>query len=674
MKRLSSSRRVRLGAALVALAALFWATGAQAQNVSRKQIREWTKLLESDDAARRSVAATSLLASEDENALQALLEALQAKKPRDVRICVITAFGVRGDDRAVAMMTTALDDPDEAVRASATTALQTINTPAAIRHLVEAAGDAKRNADVRARIIQILAGLRTIDAIPPLIGLLSDPNEPVAKAARTALERLTLRNFATVQEWEAWWKENSKLTREEMLEVLVALTADRVKWLAQQNERLLLQMLAERKDRADPAPLVAALTESDSVKVKLFAVKELTALKGKAAVDALVKALKDGEPSVRAAAADGLGGFGDTAAVAALTQSIFDNSPAVRTASAKALGALKSRDATPALCNRLTDAVPEVAVAAATALAELADPASVEELIKAVVKPNAPTALVAAAAGALGKVRDPRAAGTFIALLSNKEENIRWSAVDGLGGVGGRAAVQPLSAVALKDPNPQIREAAVAALAKIGDVSALNTLVDALSDDQKRIADLALLSLLKLSETDAKLPAQAIDKLLAAKRYAQAEAVVAGAVEQLSRGPDGAERATALRLHMAAGLMAVREYARAKAILDDLVKKSPREADYVRRLGQCLTELRDYDALLALMTQARRSIPDQSATWWQETAKTVELMSGAGAGARVIAAVDALEKESPEMGGPAVAAQLIDLRTKARAAKTPAPG
>ena len=666
MRHPSAPRAACIAGVLAAVAALLWTADASAQGVSRKQIREWTKLLQSDDSQRRSVAATSLLASDDENALQALIESLQPKQPRDVRICVITAFGVRGDDRAEGAIITALDDPDEAVREAAKTALQAINTPSAIRQLVEAAGDAKRNADLRARIIQLFAPLRAIDAIPSLITLLSDPNEPVSKAARGALERIALRSFATVQEWEAWWKDSSKMTREEMLERLVELQGERVRLLAAQNERLQLQALTDRKDRTDPAPLVAALGESESVKVRSYAVRELTALRGKAVVDALIRALKDGDPTVRAAAAEGLGNFGDPAAIGPLTQSIFDNSSAVRIASAKALGMLKGHDATVALCNRLTDAVPEVAVAAATALAEVADPASVEDLIKAVVKPNAPTALVAAAAGALGKIRDPRAAGTFITLLASKQENIRWSAVDGLGSVGGRAAVQPLTPVALKDPNAQIREAAIAALARIGDASALNTLVDALSDDQKRVADQALRSLLKLAEADGKILDQAIDKLLAARRYVQAEAVLAGAIEQLSRGPDGADKVLALRRHMAAGLIAVREYPRAKAILEDLVKKSPREAEHVRLLGQCLTEMRDYEALLALMAQARRSIPDQSAAWWQETVKAVEALSAAGAKPKVIATVDALEKEAPDLGGATTSARLNELRNQAR--------
>lgn len=675
MRHVPASQAARLGVVLVALAAMVFALAATAQGVSRRQIREWTKLLQSEDAQKRSVAATSLLASDDENALQALLESLQPKQPRDVRICVITAFGVRGDDRAEAAITAALDDPDDAVRNAATNALQSISTPTAIRYLVEASGDAKRGPESRARIIQILAGLRAIDAIPSLITLLSDPNEPVAKAARHALERITLRSFATVQEWEAWWKASSKMTREEMLEELVALQTDRVRFLALQNERLLLQALSDRKDRTDPAPLVNALSESDSVKVKLYAVKELTPIRSKVVVAALLRALKDGEPSVRAAAAEALGSFGDTAAVGPLTQSIFDDSSAVRIASAKALGMLKSRDATTALCNRLTDPVPEVAVAAATALAELTDPASVDDLIKSVTRANAPTALVAAAAGALGKIRDPRAAGTFIALLASKEENIRWSAVDGLGGVGGRTAVQPLSAIALKDPNSQIREAALAALAKIADPSALNTLVDALADDQKRVADQALRSLLKLAEADGKLIDQAIDKLLAARRYAQAEAVLAGAIEQVSRGPDGADKVLALRSHMAAGLMAVREYTRAKVILDDLVKKSPREAEYIRRLNQCLTELRDYEGILTLMAQARRAIPDQAADWWQQSVKAVEAISASGGKAKVIAAVDALEKESAEMGGANNSARLVELRNQARGvrAQPPAP-
>ena len=51
--------------------------------------------------------------------MKALLEALQPDQPETVRISVITAFGVQGDDRACGPIIAALADPSENVRLAA---------------------------------------------------------------------------------------------------------------------------------------------------------------------------------------------------------------------------------------------------------------------------------------------------------------------------------------------------------------------------------------------------------------------------------------------------------------------------------------------------------------------------------------------------------------------------
>jgi len=184
---------------------------------SKRQITEWTSLLKSDDAQKRSSAATSLLSAESDAAMSALMGALDPKQPKNMRISVITAFGVRGDDRAAKQIVLAVGDQDQEVREAAAAALLSINSPDAIQALVEAADDDKRPGQTRVQIIGILGEMRSMEAIAPLISLLADPDENIRKNSRAALERITLRTFDTPQGWAEWWKHSSTLSRAEML-------------------------------------------------------------------------------------------------------------------------------------------------------------------------------------------------------------------------------------------------------------------------------------------------------------------------------------------------------------------------------------------------------------------------------------------------------------------------
>lgn len=648
--------------------------------VNRRQLREWTRLLKSEDPQKRSSAATSLLAADDDSALKALLDALASDQPESGRISVITAFGVKGDDRATAQIIAALDDNSDPVRQAATAALTSITTARSVKLLEQSAGDPKRPLQLRVQTVSILGEMRAMDAIPGLIGLLSDKEESVRASARTALERITLRTFDAAERWVDWWKHSSTLSRDEMLEELVNLQSDRLRIMAALIEKLQIQRVMERKDRNDPAQLIDILSESDSPKVKILVIKELREVKelrGKAAVDALVKVLGDTEAPVRQAAAEALGQQGDPAAGAALVKVLEDPVTSVRVAAATALGLLKVRDAVPALCLRLSDPSPEAAIAAASAVGEIADPAALDSLVRVLGLTGPSPALHEAMAKALARLNDPRALPTLLRLVGSPSENLRWTAVDGLGGfrwppneplagVRVKDVIAALQPVALKDANPQIREAALATLAKIGDPAGFDTMVDALSDEQKRVSDQALRSLLQVADSDRALYGLSLERLVATRRYALAEQVLAQATERLGRTSTNAADILALRGRLAGALLTAKEWALARPHLDTLVEKAPKEVKYQKDLIACLYGLPDADALLARVGAMRRALPDQAEYCWQETVKAVELLSTAGDAAKVIGVVDTLEKENPELGGPISAARLRELRTKAR--------
>jgi HEAT repeat protein len=667
------NRKVLGTLAGVALLLLLFSGLSFAQSVSRRQLRTWTRLLRSDDPQERSSAATNLLSTNDASALDALIETLGKDVPENFRISIITAFGIKGDDRASAQIIAALNDPSEMVRKAATAALQGITTPNALRLLQQAARDPNQPLLIRTQTLAILGDMRAMDAIPTLIELLSDPNESISAATRTALERITLRSFATSTEWSAWWERSAKLSREEMLEDLVTLQSDRIRHLNEIVERLYLSALSERKVRTDPAPLIAAFNESESPKVRLYAIQELAAFEGPEAdvMGTLIQAMSDPDATVRLGVAKALGTIGDPNAADALMAALGDPASQVRAAAARSLGAIEAKSAAPALCALLADPAEEVAIAAAGALGEIADPVALDPLIRIVKSDNVSAGLYEASANALARMKDPRAVPGLIGLLASKEDQIRWAAVDALGNLRAPEGIQPLSLLAREDPNPQNREAALAALNKIGDVSVWETMLQSLYDKDKRVSDQARRSLLHLAEVDSSVYGMVIDRLLADGRYDLADWMLSGALEHYAKSANNTAEVNALRNRMAQGLLAAKEWGRAKPHLEAIVAKSPRDQSALKDLAICLNGLADYGALLALYSQARRSLPEDSGYWWQETARTLEQMAAVGASQQAVAAVDALEKEDANLGGAAVAPRIREARRKAQEALGP---
>ena len=193
--------------------------------------------------------------------------------------------------------------------------------------------------------------------------------------------------------------------------------------------------------------------------------------------------------------------------------------------------------------------------------------------------------------------------------------------------------------------------------------------MDALSDKEKRVADQALRSLTQVADANADALRRRARPAPGGPQLRLAATVLDAAAAQL--GPNNAQAAAGLRQRLAAGLMAAKEWARARTQLEALVAQSPKEPQYIKSLAACLTAQADYDALLALLLQARKAAPELGDYCWQETVRAVEQIAASDP-KKAVAAVDALEKDSPDLGGAATAAELRDLRVKAGGNSAPA--
>ena len=159
----------------------------------------------------------------------------------------------------------------------------------------------------------------------------------------------------------------------------------------------------------------------------------------------LLELLKDSSPDVRRTAALSLGKIGHSAGTTGLVQALSDTDPVVREYSAWALGQIGeevNNDAAFALVSALGDPYPAVKHSAAKALGEIG--------------PREPTIPLLLEGLAVGAIESRRA---VVDALMHLEENTAYSAL--------------LSS--LTDPDPQVRQATIAALGEIGDRRALPT-------------------------------------------------------------------------------------------------------------------------------------------------------------------------------------------------------
>jgi HEAT repeat protein len=234
----------------------------------------------------------------------------------------------------------------------------------------------------------------------------------------------------------------------------------------------------------------------------LFGPPDVGKLQAKRDVTGLIKALGyQKDLHVGAAAAHALGQIGDPRTVEPLIGALKDPNDVLRRHAADALGQIGDPRAVEPLIIFLQDNDKYVRCAAAWALGQIGDPRAVEPLIGALKDPN--DVLRDASAEALGKIGDARAVEPLIAALPN------WAAINALGKIGDARAIEPLIG-ALKDPNHEVRRAAVRALGQMG-APGVEPLIAALKDQHDDLRKAAVQALGKMG-------APAVEPLIAALR------------------------------------------------------------------------------------------------------------------------------------------------------------
>lgn len=306
------------------------------------------------------------------------------------------------------------------------------------------------------------------------------------------------------------------------------------------------------------------------------------------------------DEGARSGAADALGKIGDPKAVPALIETLKTDTPAVQRVAIGAIALIAAPTGEAALIQAVKDkdADAEARLQAAAGLGKIGSPAAVEMLITSLNDPDlkmrsaAVAALAHAGRPSLNGPTQPQALEALIAALSNSNENIRTGAANALTRVAAPEADSALIAALKNDNNESdLRGAAAAALGFPHNKAAVPALIEALSDRDGDVRDVAQSALVQIGP-------EAIDALVAAMQTGKTDAFYAAqaiaqqgmpALEALKKlAADSAHPVGQRWAAVALGDMGVADAAKP---LQDLAKSSDPDVAYVAqaqlaRLGQ----------------------------------------------------------------------------------------
>jgi len=239
-----------------------------------------------------------------------------------------------------------------------------------------------------------------------------------------------------------------------------------------------LWALAQRGDRAATPAIVPFVADGDPA-VSAAAIKALALIGNGTAVGALVKAAAQGEGDNPAAALGALVQLDAPDVAEALLAQLKGSSPAETAIVAKVLGQRGDKAVVPALRALFTSQEPAVRMAAAQALGEIGGAEDAELLCQAVERAQSDKerAAVKRALIAMGTRLDtPAEAATAIAAHTNAQDPAARCAMLGVcGALRNPQLLQALDA-ATRDADPDVKEAAVRALAESPNPAALSSL------------------------------------------------------------------------------------------------------------------------------------------------------------------------------------------------------
>jgi HEAT repeat protein len=335
------------------------------------------------------------------------------------------------DPEAVPNLIEAMHDSNPAIRSAAQSAVRETKDLTVVPHLLKALDDPDEQ--VRLVVIEVLHSLNNLSTVPGLISALSDSHLAVRKVAIIALGNLQVK--------EAIPAINQLINQDSNLDVQIAA----------------IQTLGLIGD-ADAINIVIDALHSDNKKLRDTAKMAIRNLRGESAIAALIQAITDPNTFVQSTVIETLRSFRDASGVELITEALADTDIKVRRIAVEMLANIEDPIASiSGLLVALEDQDNIVRDQASKALQRLTTVEAVQSLSQRF------------------NTRNPSSKEIIIAIM----------------GRIGAAEVTPLLIEASDDPSTTVRKAAVEALARMQDRTALSALIGKLDDSDPNIQQLA---------------------------------------------------------------------------------------------------------------------------------------------------------------------------------------
>jgi len=405
--------------------------------------------------------------------IEPLIEQAQSTSKRDVRMFILKFLGWSGDERAIPVLLTFLDQPETAEVAAQ--ALIDFG-PLAIPPILDALQNAQED-EVIALLLRVINAVGSSESIAAVIPFLDHEN---AMIRRLAIETL------------------GELMDPKPIDYLLA-KLDDADIASQQAAVNAVSALVSAfpEIKADVLAKIRRLLQSSSVPTKLNSLSIYVNIQGEGYPDELLLASKDSDPMIRQKAVSLMGKFSEERFADQLVLSLADETPAVRLAAINAVVRLRPEKGLEPLISSLEDGDVWIRTAAAQALGEYRHPAAIEPLMRHLESDLPPVRI--AAIEALGKSGQASVRNVLFRCTTDHDVEIRRAAVLALARVPGEDVFRRLLD-SLTDQDWRIRAAAATSLGMRGDAKALPALHRALEDGDTYVQESAAVALDKIPD------------------------------------------------------------------------------------------------------------------------------------------------------------------------------
>jgi len=405
--------------------------------------------------------------------IEALIEQAQSTSKRDVRMFILKFLGWSGDERAIPVLLSFLDQPETAeVAAQALIDFGPLAIPPILGALQNAQED-----EVIALLLRVINAVGSSESIGAVVPFLDHEN---AMIRRLAIETL------------------GELMDPKPIDYLLA-KLDDADVASQQAAVNAVSALVSAfpQIKGDVLAKIRRLLQSSSVPTKLNSLSVYVNIQGEGYPDELLLASKDSDPMIRQKSVSLMGRFSEERFADQLVLSLADESAAVRLAAINAVVRLRPEKGLEPLISSLEDGDVWIRTAAAQALGEYRHPAAIEPLMRHLESDLPPVRI--AAIEALGKGGQANVRSVLFRCTTDHDVEIRRAAVLALARVPGEDVFRRLLD-SLADQDWRIRAAAATALGMRGDAKALPALHRALEDGDTYVQESAAVALDKIPD------------------------------------------------------------------------------------------------------------------------------------------------------------------------------